>query len=85
MTGDETDHRLLDVLSNEIGTGFFSGPADLSDHDNRFCVFVFIEQSEGIDKMGSDNRVSSDSNAGRLPDATTAELADCLVGQSATP
>ena len=61
---NKANNRFLDVLPDELCRRFLGGAANFTDHDDRFGVFVFVEQLQRIDEMGSDNRVAPNSNAG---------------------
>src|SRR5690606_28151483 len=82
-TGDVGNDRLGDV-GLDVGRGLFlGGTTDLTDHDDRFGLRVFLEQLEDIDEVGARDRVATDTNAGRLAEAGVGGLLDRFIGQGA--
>src|ERR1700685_3156037 len=83
LTGDKRDHRFLKVLLYIFGGLFFCGAADLANHDHRARLGLFVEQLQRIETGAADDRLASDSDAARLPDAELRQLITRLVGQRA--
>ena len=56
----------LHVQFDEL-SGFILGIAtDLSDHDHRLGLRIFLEQRQHINKACANNRIAADPDAGRL-------------------
>ena len=83
LSGDEADHRLLHVLLDVGRRGLFGVAADLADHDDGVRVRVVVEELDGVDEVGADDRVAADADAGGLADAELRQLADGFIGQRA--
>ena len=83
-SGDEPDDRLGDVLLDELRRDLFVGAADLADHDDRFGGRIILEEGEDVDERRADDRVATDSDRGRLADASLGQRVDDFVGQRAT-
>src|SRR5579863_4268739 len=81
--GDVADNRLSHMRSHVFGGFFLGGAPDLTDYDHRLGLRVLIEQLQGIDKAGTDNRVAADADAGALSEARIRCLKYGLVGQRA--
>src|SRR6185436_13043306 len=83
LTGDESDDRLLHLALGVQRRLFLGGAADLADQDDGAGVGVVLEQRQGIEEGGADDRITADADAGRLSDTAPGELAHRLVGQRA--
>ncbi|SPO56510.1 exported protein of unknown function [Pseudomonas sp. JV551A1] len=82
-TGDVGNDRLGDVGLDVGSSFFFSRTADLTDHDDRFGLRVFLEQLQDVDEVGARDRVTTDADAGRLAEAGVGGLLHSFVGQGA--
>src|SRR5207249_11194419 len=67
--------------SSDLGF-FFRSPADLTDHDNAPRLRILIEELDCIDEVRADDRISTDTDTGRLPDLPPRELANRFIRQS---
>ena len=56
LAGDESDDRLLHVLLDVCGRGLFGIAADFADHDDGVGIGIVIEEADGIDEVGADDR-----------------------------
>jgi hypothetical protein len=81
--GDEADHRLLDVLADELAGFFLGAAADLADHDDALGARIVLEQPQAVDEVEALDRIAADADAGRLAHAGAGHLPDRLVGQRA--
>jgi hypothetical protein len=84
LTCNESDHRLSNMRLYKFGSEFFRTTSDLPNHHHDRCLCVVIKQPKRIDEMGADNRIPSNADAGGLPDASGAKLANRLIGKGAT-
>ncbi|KAF1856457.1 hypothetical protein Lal_00048580, partial [Lupinus albus] len=82
-TRDVGHHRLGHVGLDEGSGFFFSGTADLTDHDDRFGLRVFLEQLQDVDEVGARDRVATDAHAGGLAEAGVGGLLHGFIGQGA--
>ena len=69
LPGDEADDRLLYILPDEVRGDFFRVSADFADHDDGVRIGIVVEQLDGIEERGADDRIAADADAGRLADA----------------
>src|SRR5690554_3915833 len=81
--GDEARHGLAHVGLYPCRGFFFSRATDLANHDDGFGVGVVLEKFERVDEVHAVDRVTTDTDAGALPDTQRGELTDSLVGQRA--
>src|SRR5690606_11997666 len=65
-TRDEAHNRLLHVVLDVLGTGFFGVATDFADHDDAFGLRVFVEQLQAVDEVQAVDRVTTDADAGGL-------------------
>ena len=65
------------------GRGFFGVAADFADHDDGVRVGIVVEELDGVEKCGADDRIAADADAGGLADAELRQLADGFIGQRA--
>jgi hypothetical protein len=80
LSGNEPDHRLGHVIADERGSLLFSRStnfliittASVSDH---------LERAERVDETGANNRISADSDGGRLPKAEFRELMHGFISE----
>src|SRR3990172_10775025 len=82
LSGNKSDHRFPNIISYILGSLFLGCPPNFADHHDRISPRILIKQFQGIDKISSNNWISSDPNTCRLPDPAGAELPDCFVSQS---
>ena len=81
--GDVRDHRLGDVLADEVRGGFFVRAADLADHDDAFGLRIPLEELQHIDEVHAAHRIAADADAGALAEALVGGLEHGFVGQRA--
>src|SRR5215472_12691818 len=81
LPGDECDYGFLKVLLYILRGLLLGGSTDFADHDNRAGLGILVEQFQRIDVAGSDDRIATNSDAGRLTQAQLSQLVDRLVGE----
>src|SRR5690606_23227617 len=84
--GDASDvgHHRFGHIGLDEGSRFFLGAAaDLTDHDDRFGLRVFLEQLEDVDEVGTRDRVTADADAGGLTETGVSGLLHGFIGQGA--
>src|SRR5262249_58209303 len=64
---------------------FPCAPAGLADREWGVRLVVGFEESEGVDEARSDDRITADSNAGRLPHLRARELPYHFVRERSAP
>src|SRR5271157_1868701 len=64
LPSDEAYYRLLHMLLDELGGGFFGGTAYFANEDDGFGFQVVVEEAQRIDVRGADDGVATDSNRG---------------------
>ena len=62
---------------------FLRRSTNLSDHDDPVCFFVFEEDGQTVDEVGSGKRVTTDADDERLAEACLCGLIDSFVGKGA--
>ncbi len=70
-------------LLDELGGDFFGVASDFADHHDGMGVGICVEQLDGIEESGTDDRVAANADAGGLPDAEARELVDGFIGERA--
>jgi hypothetical protein len=86
-TCDETYNWLLSsiILFQEVGCIFLSRASNLADHDDAIGLFIFQEDLQAIDEVGTRKWVSSNSHHQRLTEAGLCRLVDSLICESSRP
>src|SRR5438876_9700612 len=79
---DKPHNGLLPILLAELRGFLFGGATDLPHHDDQTSLAVFIEKPERIDEVCPNDRITTNSDAGRLPDLAPRKLPHRLIGQS---
>ncbi len=82
-TSDVGNYRLGDVGLDVGSRFFFSRTADLTDHDDRFGLRIFLEQLQDVDEVGARDGVTADAHAGGLAETGVGGLLDGFIGQGA--
>src|SRR5690606_2254576 len=80
-TGNVGNHWLGYVLFDERSRFFFRGAADLTDHHDGLSLRIFLQKLQDIDEVGARNRITTDTNTGRLTVTEVRGLLDRFVGQ----
>ena len=83
LSGDEANHRLLDMLFHILRRSLFRCAADFADQDDRLGLRILIEQLQRVDVRGPDDGIAADADRCRLSDAALRELVDGFVGEGA--
>src|SRR6187399_3047006 len=83
LAGDETDDGLLHLLLHITSGVLLVGAADLAHHANDLRVGIGLERRQAVDEVRAVDRVTTDTNARRLPKTGTRELVDHFIGQCA--
>src|SRR5882724_5706608 len=78
-TGDETHHRLGHVVFDPACAALFVVTADLAYHDHCIRIRVVVEHPHDIDVLQTVDRITANTDAGRLPDVR--QLTHGFVGQ----
>ncbi len=60
---------------------FFCATADLTDHHDRFSLRIFLEQFQDVDKVRAWDRVTADTDTGRLAKTIVGGLLNRFIGQ----
>ena len=58
---------------DELGRALLAGGAGLPEHDDAFCLRVFLEEGQDVCKFGADEEVPADGDVGGLADAGAGE------------
>src|SRR5690606_9516817 len=74
-------HRLGDVGFDESRRFFFGAATDLTDHYDGFGFRVFLEQFQDVDKVGTRDRVTTNTYTGRLTKTVISGLFNGFIGQ----
>ena len=82
-TSDIADHRLGDVLADELRSIFLGRAADLADHDDALGLRVVLKQAQAVDEAHAVNGIAADADAGALAEARTRGLMHGFIGQGA--
>lgn len=82
-TSNEADGRLVGLVHalEELGGIFLGATADLTNHDDTVGLGVLEEDVEAVDKVGSAEGITADTNDERLAKAGLGGLVDGLVGE----
>ena len=81
-TRDIRNNR-LGYVSLDVGSRFFLGrTTDLTDHNNRFSLRIVLEHFQDVDEVGARDWVTTDTNTGRLTEASVSSLFNRFVRQS---
>src|SRR5262249_17262670 len=81
LAGDESDHRLPDVLPDVGRRLFLLAAPDLTDHHDALRSLARVQERHGLRVVRADDGIAADADAGGLADAERGELRDRLVGQ----
>ena len=83
-TCNEAYNRLVwHVLSNPLGSIFFSSTADLTDHDKSQGIIIVLKELQCIDEVSTLYRVAADTYSSGLAKACLGQLEGSLIGQGA--
>jgi hypothetical protein len=85
LSSDEADNgQVAVVVSTKPVCGLFLGlSADLTNHDNSLCLRIVNEHGKDINEVGAVERITTDSNDGRLTELMVRGLVDSLVSEGA--
>ena len=83
LASDEAHHGLLDVGGDVLGRALFGVATDLTDHDDRVGLGVFVEGLEHIDEVGAVDGVTANANTGGLTKSAARQLPHRFVGEGA--
>ena len=78
---DESRDRFFDIIFDEFRSYDFRITTYLADQNDTCSVGVVLEHNQEIDKIRTDDLVTSDTDAGRLTEITVSGLPHCLVGK----
>src|SRR5271165_1640164 len=81
LSRNKAHYRLLHMLLDVLGSGFFCRSADFTNEDDGFGFWVFVQQRERVDMCCPDDGIAADANGRRLADAALRELVDGLVSK----
>ena len=77
------DHRLGDVLADELGGRLFVRATDFANHDDAFGLRVLLEQGQHVHEVHAANRVATDADASALAEAELRGLVHGFVSERA--
>src|ERR1041385_4644127 len=79
LTADKSDDGFLYVGFDVRGRVLFSITPDFAHHDDGVRVRIRIKEFDGVDEVGSDDRVATNSNAGGLAQSSFRQLSDGFI------
>src|SRR5690554_8084271 len=82
-TGNVGNHRLGYVLLDERSRFFLGSTTDFTDHDDGFGFRIFLQQLQNINEVGARNRITTDTDTGRLAKTVVSRLLDGFISQGA--
>jgi len=71
------------VLGQPCSSLFFSLTSDFTNHNNTFGLGVNDESLKAVDEVGAVERITSNTNDGRLAESLVSGLVYCLVCEGA--
>src|SRR5271166_1354006 len=83
LARDKAHYRLLHVRLDVLRRCFFGAAADLADHDDGFRLRISVEQRNRVYEVCPDDRVATDTDGRRLPDAARRQLIHGFIRQRA--
>ncbi|OPZ80789.1 MAG: hypothetical protein BWY75_03709 [bacterium ADurb.Bin425] len=83
LTSNVADNRLLDVLFDELCRFFFSITADFTNHDDYFCIGIFLEHAQDFLIVETFDRVAAYADAGALSESFIGKSKCDFVGEGA--
>src|SRR6185369_327594 len=72
------------MTANKFSSLLFGSSTNLADHHNGIGLWIFLKQSQRIDKVCSNYRVSADPDRGRLTEPKVSKLMNSFVSESST-
>src|SRR5262252_5155485 len=83
LPGNESHYGFPHIFIDEIRRHFLGIAANFANHHDRMRFRVVIEHANDVEKARPDDRIASNSNAGRLADSQARKLPYGFVGERA--
>jgi len=80
-TGNEANDGLGAVGRDPLSSLLLSRTSNLSNHDDSLGLGVVLEPLQAVDKVGSVERIASNSDASRLAEANGGSLVNSLISE----
>ena len=83
LAGNKANHRLPNVFFDVGCCTLFRVTADFANHHNGVRIGVFVQKTDRIRMIGTNDGIAADPDTGRLANPQLRELAHSFVSQSA--